>query len=204
MLSEHLRELCFHNLEQKSWSSHLNVLSEGECSNLIEYIDFHLEQENFKNALIGNGLKLQEDTKIRSSKIAWINHWDARPELMQIQNTLENFRTSLNKYFFLALKRFETQFAFYEKGDFYKKHLDQLKETRHRQITLILYLNNCPLGGELVVYNKNNRNKVDAIIKPQAGQMVCFLSSQIFHEVLPTNLPRYSMTTWFRDDLIVF
>ena len=202
MLFEPITKLCFQNLESKSWSSHYNVLSESTCRELIDYVDYHLEEDNFDIAQIGNKLNHKKRTSIRSSKIAWINHWEKHPELLKLNESIISFQSDIAAYFYLSLKRFESQFAYYEQGDFYKKHLDQLAETKHRQVTMILYLNNCPVGGELVIYNKEDRNKIDTIIRPKAGQMVCFFSSQIFHEVLPTSMQRYSLTTWMRDDLI--
>jgi SM-20-related protein len=204
MLTQEELQLCFNNLTQKSWSSHLNILDKNSCQNLLKYIDLHLEQENFKIAQIGNKLNKIKKTSIRSSKIAWIDNWEANHELKSIYHSLLELQNEFNHYFFMALKRFESQFAFYEKGDFYKKHLDQLNNTRHRQVTLILYLNDIPDGGELVIYNKDNKMQVETIIKPKMGELICFFSGHIFHEVLPTNFPRYSITTWFRDDLIVF
>ena len=106
----------------------------------------------------------------------------------------------LNQHFFLSMKRFESQFAIYQKGGFYKKHLDQLKKTRHRQVSCILYLDDCLAGGELLIFNKNNKNQLDYTYTPKAGEMVLFFSKSIYHEVLPTQQKRYSLTTWFRDD----
>lgn len=204
MLTQGEKALLFENLTHRSWSSHLDVLSENDCLQLQRYMDFHLEQENFKRAEIGNGLKQKEMTSIRKSQIAWINDWDVKEELVNLKKFFSQLQDDFNKEFYLALKRFESQFAYYPTGGFYKKHLDQLKATRHRQISLILYLNDCPVGGELVIYNQNDKNKVDVIIKPRRGQVICFNSAKVFHEVLPTQLKRYSITTWFRDDLIVF
>ena len=204
MLNTIEKSLLFENLATKSWSSHLNFISIEECHNLRKYIDFHLQHQNFKQAEIGNGLNQKEATSIRNSDIAWINHWDARKELTQLYNSFTELQAEFNRSFYLSLKRFESQLAFYPKGGFYKKHIDQLRDTKHRQITLILYLMDCPIGGELVIYNQNDKNKIDTIIKPKAAQVVCFNSAKIFHEVLPTELKRYSITTWFRDDLIVF
>jgi SM-20-related protein len=107
---------------------------------------------------------------------------------------------SINNYFRLSIKGFESQFSVYNQGGFYKCHLDQHKETRHRQVSCCIYLNDCVDGGELVIYKKGSKTEVDKVIKPLSGSIVFFFSKDIYHEVKMVQNPRYSITTWFRDD----
>jgi SM-20-related protein len=67
-----------------------------------------------------------------------------------------------------------------------------------RIITSILYLNenwHKEDGGQLRIYTGENSYQD---ILPQAGQLVIFLSSEFFHEVLPTNRERLSITGWYK------
>lgn len=108
---------------------------------------------------------------------------------------------SVNEYFFLVMKRYESQIAYYDEGDFYKTHLDQFQDQRHRQVTCTIYLNDCTNGGELVLYKQGSQTIIDQIISPKRGTLVLFFSGHIHHEVKLVNQPRLSITTWFRDDL---
>ncbi|HEK0779309.1 TPA: 2OG-Fe(II) oxygenase, partial [Proteus mirabilis] len=90
-------------------------------------------------------------------------------------------------------------FACYEKGAFYKKHLDAFKENVTRRLTTVLYLNDewAPQdGGELVIYDLDDNQL--ATVAPQGGRLVVFLSEQFPHEVLPTHKERISIAGWFR------
>ena len=122
---------------------------------------------------------------------------------MGLHSFFTELMLELNRTFFLACKRFETQFAYYPVGGYYKKHLDQLADNKHRQGTVILYLEDCLGGGELIIYNKDHINQIDQVYSPRKGDLVIFFSSQIFHEVKEAHSERTSLTTWFRDDEII-
>lgn len=107
---------------------------------------------------------------------------------------------SIKNYFRLSLKEFESQFSIYESGGFYKCHLDQHKESKHRQVSCCLYLNDCAQGGELLIYKKGSKTEIDKTVKPQRGTVVFFFSADTYHEVKLVQDLRYSITTWFRDN----
>lgn len=189
----------FEQLTSKGWAEVDNWFP-IEISKSLQNNFESMSYEQFKTAKIGNSgyEKLRQD--IRKSSIAWINNWNETPDLITLKTYLADFQKQVSRNFFLSLKHFESQYSFYEKGGFYKKHKDQLKLTRARQLTLIIYLSDCTDGGELVIYNRDNINEIDKIVRPKQGKMVCFFSKDIFHEVLPTNSKRYAITTWYRDD----
>jgi SM-20-related protein len=67
-------------------------------------------------------------------------------------------------------------------------------------VTTVLYLNpdwQAEWGGELVIYGEDSDEKL-AVITPEMGKLVVFMSEQIPHEVLPTRKPRASIAGWFR------
>lgn len=140
---------------------------------------------------------------IRNDQIFWIDNWEVNPTLNIYRDVISDLRESLSNGLRIPLKSFEGHLSYYAKGCFYKKHLDQHKQQRHRQVTFVNYLNSCD-GGELVVYNRENRNLVDSIISPEAGKLVMLISSLIFHEVKTSFSSRYALTGWYRDDEDLF
>jgi SM-20-related protein len=85
--------------------------------------------------------------------------------------------------------------AHYPAGSFYKRHLDQFKERNNRVISTILYLNKnweASQGGELKLFFDHE----EKIVEPKYGRIVSFKSDQLEHEVLKTNVDRFSITGW--------
>lgn len=191
-------------LEEKGWFAWEQSFSAKFYQDLFKCIEESMRAEKFEHALVGKGHRRSLSQNIRKAQTAWIQDWTSNDSLAKFHSFCSLVQTELSQEFFLSLKRWESQFACYPAGGFYKKHLDQLRENNHRQVTMILYLNNCSKGGELVIYNKHDKLKVDAKIPALRGTCVLFFSSQIYHEVLKTASPRFSLTTWFRDDLETF
>ena len=144
---------------------------------------------------------------IRGDSIFWLNEANASVALRSYFEQMENLRLSLNRHLYLGLFDLESHLAIYPKGAFYKKHLDcfasQDPTKPQRRITCIVYLNHdwkVEDGGQLKLY----LNVTDAsdkyksiLVSPLAGRAVIFLSDTFFHEVLPTNRERISITGWF-------
>ena len=66
----------------------------------------------------------------------------------------------------------------------------------------MLYLNDdwqASDGGELVVYDEHSQEVLHRVL-PSAGTLVCFLSEEFPHEVLPAHRDRMSIAGWFRID----
>jgi SM-20-related protein len=183
-------EECGHYIQR-------DVLPTSSLEKLTLLLKENIEADNFEQAGISRSLHQTTNTKIRDSKTLWINDWS---DFKEVEILLTDIMLTLNQHFFLSMKRFESQLAWYQPGGFYKKHIDVHKETRHRQVTTILFLNNCIQGGELVLYDREEINKVDKVIVPEAGMLVTFFSAQVFHEVVETHQDRFSLTSWLRDD----
>lgn len=154
-----------------------------------------------KKAGVGRGTDLIRDRSVRRDRIAWLQGITAPQR--ELFRCLERIRAGLNRRLFLGLKRFESHYATYQPGDFYRKHVDSFAGRASRVVSLVLYFNEDwqPTdGGELQVFNRDSRDEVCGLILPEMGRMVLFLSEEIPHEVLPANRTRYSLASWFRQD----
>ncbi len=154
-----------------------------------------------KKAGIGRGADLTRDRSVRRDRIAWLQ--GITPPQRELFRCLEQIREGLNRRLFLGLKRFESHYATYQSGDFYRKHVDSFAGRASRVVSLVLYFNEDwqPAdGGELQVFNRDGEDEVCGLILPEMGRMVLFLSEEIPHEVLPANRVRYSLACWFRHD----
>lgn len=195
-------QFLIRELEDRGWCYLPSMMSVGVCDDV--HRAFRNKEERFKEAKVGNFSRKKKVKRIRKNSITWIENWQRNAATAFLNEFYKNLAVKLRREFFIPLKWHESQVALYKKGDYYKKHLDQLKLTKHRQVTTILFLNDCERGGELVIYNKLDRNKVDAIIAPKKGGLVIFFSSQIFHEVKEATDERMTLTTWLRDDDVPF
>ena len=113
---------------------------------------------------------------------------------------MDSLREGLNQRLYMGLFDFESHFAVYHPGQFYKKHIDALKGRSNRMLSSVLYLNDKwenQSGGELLIYNSE---QAEPLIKvpPQMGTMAIFLSEEFPHEVLTAKNTRYSIAGWFR------
>ena len=154
--------------------------------------------ENWKKARIGRNDEVTRELSIRSDKIQWV-HRDMGEPTSQFLDKMEQIRLAANQAFFLGLFEYEAHFAKYEKGDFYKKHLDCFKGNENRRLTTVFYMNDEwseEDAGELVIYDLQDNHI--ATIPPKSGRLFAFLSRQFPHEVLLINTERFSIAGWFR------
>ena len=101
---------------------------------------------------------------------------------------------------FLGLFSFESHFAHYSPGAYYKRHYDAFRGEANRVLSVITYLNPAWLptdGGELVIYN-DDKDRDGIKVVPLYGTLVIFLSEEFPHEVLPSSRDRHSVAGWFR------
>ncbi|PSU30490.1 2OG-Fe(II) oxygenase [Photobacterium lutimaris] len=154
--------------------------------------------EKWTKARIGRNDEVARESSIRSDKI----HWLTAGQGVAAQDFLERMemiRREVNQQFFLGLFEYEAHFAKYEKGDFYQKHLDCFRGNENRRLTTVFYMNDGwseEDGGELVVYDLDDQELMK--LAPKSGRLFVFLSEQFPHEVLPSNIERFSIAGWFR------
>jgi SM-20-related protein len=188
------KEMLIPSLINRGWYVETGVFPDLFCSELLN----EAKDLNWQTAKIGKGAGQQLDQSIRNDSIHWLSSSPTSTHQKFYLETMNELMLFLNRELYLGLKEFECHFAHYQSTGFYKKHIDQHAGTLIRAVSAITYLNSPTEGGELVIYKKDNPDEVEARISPKAGTFVCFLSNQIYHEVLPTIGERYSLTGWFR------
>lgn len=157
---------------------------------------FHDKESNnqLKKAGIGSSGEFQLNASIRGDFIHWLDK-ERDSELEPFFGLMDELIESLKRYCFLSLSGSEFHIAKYPKGSHYDRHLDQFNERSNRQITVLIYLNEHWKkgdGGELKIY----KDSKEVLVEPIAKRLLLFKSDIVEHEVLRTNVPRYSLTGW--------
>ncbi|WP_263079413.1 2OG-Fe(II) oxygenase [Endozoicomonas sp. Mp262] len=185
------------DIEQKGFSIRPKALSE-DLQIALSAQQQKINDNNYSTAGIGRAINYLKNDGVRSDKISWITGQSvAENNWLYWVNQL---RTYLNRHLFLGLFSFESHFAHYQPGDFYRRHYDAFKGESNRILSLIIYLNEGWTQadeGKLVLYgNDHDREGIKVI--PAMGTLVTFLSEDFPHEVLPANRDRFSIAGWFR------
>lgn len=185
---------------ERGWSVCENFLPADSLESLVQEADELWRDGRFNPAGIGRGANFKVHPEIRGDRVLW---WDAAnltPAQRNYWDAIEPLRIQLNQELFLSLRDFEAHYAVYPAGSFYKKHLDQFRQTSQRVISCILYLNpdwQPSDGGQLRIYDSENAQLFTDIF-PIAGSFVSFRSDLVYHEVLPAIRQRFSLTGWLR------
>lgn len=188
------KEMLINALAEEGWYCEEGFFSPDFCSELLN----EAKKLSWTSGQIGKGVQKQEQPTIRNDSIVWVEEETASLVEKSYLQHMNELMHELNRSLYLGLREFECHFAHYQSSGFYKKHLDQHQGSQKRVISAILYLNEPQSGGELVIYKKDNPDEIQTRISPKPGSFVCFLSNQIYHEVLPNTGERYSLTGWFR------
>lgn len=191
-------ENILNDLEQQGWSVQEDFFSKKLIQQLKETLTSLYQQGILKKAGIGRKNDFHIEQSIRSDEISWFDENNLNESQEKFLNITKQLQDAINQRFYLGLFELEVHFALYSPNAFYKRHLDQHKNQDTRVITLITYLNenwNEDDGGELQLYLKDGKT---ISVKPEAGTLVCFMSAEFEHEVLPAKRERASLTGWFR------
>lgn len=159
----------------------------------------HQDETDFHEANIGRGANQTLNPFVRRDRILWIEAQMTSAKVWL--DWTEQLRCYLNRRLFMGLFSFESHFACYQPGDFYKKHLDAFKGQSNRVLSLVTYLNRGwepDQGGELVIYSEDNAEEPLTKVLPAFGTLVIFLSEEFPHEVLAASRERFSVAGWFR------
>jgi len=157
-----------------------------------------MSADQFAPAGIGRDDKHALNTFVRTDAICWITGESSAGR--QWLNWMAELQHYMNRRLLLGLFSFESHFAHYAPGDFYKRHLDAFKGEANRVLTVVVYLNpgwQPDDGGELVIYT-DDVEQGSVRVTPAFGTLVVFLSEDFPHEVLPAQRDRYSIAGWFR------
>lgn len=182
----------------QGWFEWPHAVTDELCQALLDEVQVYDEEGALQKAGIGRGQVHQLNQDIRRDQIKWLNG-STLAQTTYLQQ-MAQLQYQLNRALFLGLFEYESHFALYKSGDFYKKHLDSFRGQANRMVTTVLYLNpnwQSDWGGELVIYNEESSCQL-AVITPEMGKLVVFMSEQIPHEVLPTRKARVSIAGWFR------
>jgi len=171
-----------------------DFLSDEIYRQIMTFFSDAEQNDRLKKAGIGSSGEFQIKSSIRGDFIYWLDE-ERDDELTSFFELKRELLEKLRRFCFLSLSGSEFHIAKYPEGSHYNRHLDQFNERSNRQITVLIYLNENWKkgdGGELVIYKDNE----EILVEPIAKRLLLFKSDVIEHEVLKTNVPRYSLTGW--------
>lgn len=174
-----------------------NFLNVSLASHLKENLIALYANKLLLSAGTGNENVVSHNKMVRGDKIYWLDRLHNNPYENDFFDLMDRFVSYLNSTCYTGITGYEFHYTLYEKGSFYKKHLDQFRNNGSRQYSMIMYLNADWLekdGGELRIHHGNTLQN----ISPVNGKSVFFKSSELEHEVLLTNVPRMSITGWLK------
>jgi SM-20-related protein len=158
--------------------------------------------DHFHKAAVGKGADQTIISEVRGDNIFWLNPEESAESVKRYFSLINELRIEFKRAFFLPLNDFEAHFAFYPKNSFYLKHYDQFRGSNNRLISVVLYLNTKweeEDNGKLRIYLPSNKDEF-LDFAPLPGRLAIFRSDTVLHEVLPTTVPRYSLTGWMRSN----
>ncbi len=187
------------DLVARGWSVYPDYLGANVGLSLKQRLRGLNAEGELTPAGIGREDEHQLAPDIRRDKTYWLERRDETD--LSYLRLMENLRLDLNRDLFLGLFEYEAHYALYPAGGFYKRHVDALKGEKNRLVSTVLYLNEnwqAGDGGELAIYLNEEDETPVTVVSPHFGTLVCFLSEDIPHEVLPAHKPRHSIAGWFR------
>ena len=196
-IDETLFSQIANDIEVQGYSIRPNALPDAIAADLLAH-QLSLTKQKYSDAGIGRGDDYLQNEFVRTDEICWING-DSEAGQQWLTWTA-NLQSYLNKRLFLGLFSFESHFAHYAPGDYYKRHYDAFKGESNRVLSVVTYLNSAwsaDDGGDLVLY-QNDHDRDGIHVVPLYGTIAIFLSEEFPHEVLPASRDRYSVAGWFR------
>ena len=183
------------DLYQQGWALVSGIFPQATLQQLEQECRTRQRSGALQPASIGRGKQAEVNESIRGDSIEWLDRGQS-PSCDEYLQRMDEFRQVLNQAFFLGLDDFESHFALYPKGAFYRTHLDRFRDSDRRTVSSVLYLNpdwQESDGGCLRLHLPDGAKD----IAPRQGDWVVFLSGEIAHEVLETYTERLSLTGWF-------
>lgn len=171
-----------------------NFLSTALSAHLVDNIKALYANDLLLSAGTGNHKLVNHDKLVRSDKIYWLDRLHNNLHENAFFDLMDRFVSHLNRSCYAGITGYEFHYTLYEKGSFYKRHLDNFKQNGTRAFSMIMYLNIDVSGGSLRIYQGDGFQD----IAPNSGKSVFFKSNQLEHEVLITHLPRMSITGWLK------
>ncbi|WP_407929711.1 2OG-Fe(II) oxygenase [Kangiella shandongensis] len=192
-----LFEKIAQDIGEQGYSINPNALPPELAQSLYQQLQ-QMPQAEFDSAGIGRQVDHMLNSFVRTDEICWIDgSSETGARWLEWTSALRRF---LNARLLLGLFSFESHYAHYAPGDFYKRHFDAFKGESNRVLSLVIYLNPGWLpddSGELVIY-RDELDMEGTKVTPSFGTLVAFLSEEFPHEVLPAARDRYSIAGWYR------
>ena len=202
-LQLHLLETIFNTLIETFIENKVGVTENFLNATLASKLRSNLlnlySQNKLRAAGTGNGAVAVQDKSMRSDMIYWLDRKNNNEDENAFFDLMDAFVSYLNSTCYTGITGYEFHYTLYEKGSFYKKHIDQFTNNKSRQYSMILYLNEDwqpEDGGELSIHFSDKVQN----ISPLNGKSVFFKSSELAHEVLVAYKPRMSITGWLKKD----
>ena len=194
---QHLFDEIAADIRDRGFTIKPNALPADLAEALWQHVQ-DMSSQQFDPAGIGRDEEHMLNRFVRTDEICWITgDSDAGRQWLNWTSELQQF---LNRRLFLGLFSFESHFAHYAPGDYYKRHVDAFKGEANRVLTVVAYLNpgwQPDDGGELVIYT-DDPEQPSTQVTPNFATLVVFLSEDFPHEVLPAQRDRYSIAGWYR------
>jgi SM-20-related protein len=185
------------DIESKGYSIQSGAMPEKLIASLWHHQSY-MAHSQFYSAGVGRSNDLLLDERIRRDEICWITGESlAGRQWLKWAAELQQY---LNRHLFLGLFSFESHFAQYAPGAFYRRHRDAFRGQANRVLSVVVYLNKDWTDaddGEIVLY-ANDGDELGIKVQPSWGTVVVFLSEEFPHEVLPAKRDRYSIAGWYR------
>lgn len=135
-----------------------NFLSESLSKQLKVNLLQLYKDKHFLAAGVGNNAVLSLNKLVRSDLIYWLDRKHNNIHENSFLDLMDNFIAYLNNTCYTGITGYEFHYTIYEKGSFYKKHIDQFQNNKSRAFSMIMYLNvdwKIEDGGELCLYHKD-------------------------------------------------
>ena len=177
-----------------------DFISPQTVDGLVNNIQKSILFGSMKPSGLGNKATPQQNKKIRGDKINWIEAETENAFELTFLKKIESFILYLNNTCYTSIKSFETHYSNYNKGRFYKRHLDQFKDEKGRQFSIVLYLNSDWKKEDGGLHSLYPEGKETIIISPLGGRIVLFRSNEMEHEVHPSlTRDRNSIACWLKN-----
>lgn len=196
-----IRERIANGLATTGWYAGESIFTDELSCRLMLRAHLLADTHELHSARVGHNVGVQANAQVRSDDTCWLAHAPDDASERDAVAAVNALRVHLNEALFLGAQEVELHFARYAPGAFYRMHRDRFRDDDARLVSLVFYLNEDWVdgaGGALVLYADDDRGTAITRVQPRAGTMVCFLSDQFPHEVLPANRERLSLTGWLR------
>jgi SM-20-related protein len=107
----------------------------------------------------GNEKIVNHDKLVRGDVIYWLDRRHNNQYENDFFDLMDAFVLHLNSTCYTGITGYEFHYTLYEKGSFYKKHIDQFQQNGSRAYSMVMYLNadwKQNDGGELRIHHQDS------------------------------------------------